>query len=185
MRQALLALLFIASLPNTALGETIATRMKVVSPKDFVRVFLGICAQNPGKYNRVMEIAKSFRFRKIPEQMAAGLAPQDSKVEWTGVIVIEGKGSPYAIGVSKARMNRRIMATCTISNPFIDSKKVATALKSFAGLTKPTQDQRVAGQRYRIWLTDNWAKDSFVSLTDAEPMGLSGVTIAFVSPLEE
>ena len=185
IRLIILSFVLVFLVNSTVNGKPISEKMKVVPPESFVRTFLGMCAQNPGKYGKIIEIAKSFRFGNIPERMIAGFAPQDPNAEWKGVIVLEGEGAPYFIGVSKGRLNRRVMTTCVIANPFISSRSVTKFLKLFANLSNPLQDRKSAGQRHRVWLTDHWTKNSFISLTDSEPMGISGVTIAFTSPLDE
>jgi len=76
---------------GTVNGKPLSEKMKAVSPDSFVRTFLGMCAQNPGKYRKIIEISKSFQFGNIPERMIAGFAPQDPNAEWKGVIVLEGE----------------------------------------------------------------------------------------------
>jgi hypothetical protein len=69
-----------------------------------------------------------------------------------------------------------------IANPYIETAQVVSALENFVGTGVPDHDESAMGQRYRVWLVDEWSQDAFISLTDAEPMGYGGATLAISAP---
>jgi len=166
-------------------AQPLSERAAAVSGDDFSRAFLGNCAQNVGHYRRVIDAAKALGFADLPDSMRPLIAPKDPKAAFVGFFVQSGDGAPYFLGVSKGTLNGKTIVTCAISNPYIDVKKVVSSITHFMNLKSPNEDETSMGQRYRIWRIDDVASDAFVSLTDAQPMGYGGVTIAISAPLNE
>lgn len=79
-------------------------------------------------------------------------------------------------------MDGRTLTICSIANPYIETAQVVSALENFADIGAPDHDESLMGQRYRVWLVDEWSEDAFISLTDAEPMGYRGATLAISAP---
>jgi hypothetical protein len=171
--------------PFDIAAQTESEKAAEVSGDDFVRAFLGNCAQNAGYFDRVIEAAKALEFADLPDEMRPLMAPQDPQAEFVGYYAQSGLGSPYFLGVAKGDLEGRIFAICTVSNPYIDTPQVVSALQKFADVGVPDNDDSEMGQRYRIWFMDKVAAGAFISLTDAEPMGYGGATLAIAAPLIE
>jgi len=147
-----------------------------------VRAFLGNCAQNPGNFEIVIDASKAMNFKDLPEEMKPLLAPPDPDAKFVGFFADSGEGAPYFIGVSMGEIEAEKFVTCTIANPYINTSEVVAALEIFAQLTRPDHDETAMGQRYRFWSTNDWSQGSSISLTDAEPMGYGGATLAMIAP---
>ena len=169
-------------MPLAATAQTASERAAAVSGEDFVRAFLGNCALNAGNFDIVIAAAEAFGFADLPEEMKPMLAPQDPQAEFVGYYVQSGDGAPYFLGVSKGDLEGRSFTICSIANPYIETTKVVSALEKFAATGVPDHDETAMGQRYRVWFVDEWSQDAFISLTDAEPMGYGGATLAMSAP---
>ena len=169
-------------LPALAHAQSASERAAVVSGEDFVRAFLGNCAQNAGLFERVISAAEALGFADLPEEMRPLIAPQDPNAEFVGFYAQSGDGAPYFLGVAKGDLEGRSFTICSIANPYIETAQVVSALEGFANIGVPNHDESAMGQRYRIWSVDEWSDGAFVSLTDAEPMGLGGATLAISAP---
>ena len=170
------------TIPVTADAQTIAERSANVSGEAFVRAFLGNCAQNAGNYNLVVNVAKALGFSDLPEGMEPLVAPQDPNAEFIGFFVQSGEGAPYLLGVSKSDVEGQSFTSCTVANPYIEAAEVVSALQSFAQTGIPDVDETAMGQRYRVWLVNQWVQDAFISLADAEPMGSDGASLSIAAP---
>ena len=177
--------LFILVAVNTVSAQSTIEEMRSISGASLVRAFLAHCAYNPGQYERVIKMARAFKTRDLPASMMPGMAPQDKSAHFEGFIVLEGEGSPFLFGASKGTANSGSICTCVISNPYINAAEVASALVEFSGLDQPTHDEVAMGQRFRLWSTNDWARGSYISLTDAEPSGVGGATIGMIAPLAD
>lgn len=169
-------------LPALATAQTASERAAAVSGEDFVRAFLGNCAQNAGNFDIVIAAAEAFDFADLPEEMEPLLAPQDPQAEFVGYYAQSGDGAPYFLGVARGDLEGRSFTICSIANPYIETAQVVSALESFANTGVPDHDESAMGQRYRVWFVDEWSQDAFISLTDAEPMGYGGATLAISAP---
>lgn len=172
------ALLF----PALATAQTASERAAAVSGEDFVRAFLGNCAQNAGNFDIVIAAAEVLGFSDLPVEMKPLLAPRDPRAEFVGYYAQSGDGAPYFLGVAKGDLDGRSFTICSIANPYIETAQVVSALEKFADIDAPDHDESAMGQRYRVWLVDEWSADAFISLTDAEPMGYGGATLAISAP---
>jgi hypothetical protein len=168
--------------PALAHAQTASERAAVVSGEDFVRAFLGNCAQNAGLFDRVISAAEALGFLDLPEEMKPLIAPQDPNAEFVGFYAQSGDGAPYFLGVARGDLDGRSFAICSITNPYVETALVVSALENFADVGVPDHDESAMGQRYRVWLVDEWSEDAFISLTDAEPMGYRGATLAISAP---
>lgn len=166
----------------SANGQTLSERAAGVSGESFVRAFLGNCAQTPGNFDIVVNASKAMNFKDLPEEMKPLLAPQDPNANFVGFFADSGEAAPYFIGVSTGEIETGKFVTCAIANPYINTAEVVAALESFAQLTRPDHDETAMGQRYRFWSTNDWSQGSSISLTDAEPMGYGGATLAMIAP---
>ena len=170
------------TIPATANAQTIAERSANVSGEAFVRAFLGNCAQNAGNFDIVVNASKALGFTDLPEEMTPLVAPQDPNAEFIGFFVQTGDGAPYLLGVSKSNIEGQSLTSCTVANPYIEATEVVSALKSFAQTGIPDVDETAMGQRYRVWLVNQWVQGAFISLTDAKPMEYDGVSLTIVAP---
>jgi len=169
-------------LPFSATAQTASERAAEVSGESFVRAFLGHCAQNAGNFDIVIAAAKALGFADLPEEMKPLLAPRDPQAEFVGYYAQSGDGAPYLLGVAKGDLEGRSFTICSIANPNIETTQVVSALQKFADTGAPDHDESAMGQRYRVWFVDEWSKDAFISLTDGEPMGYGGATLAMSAP---
>jgi hypothetical protein len=169
-------------LPTLAHTQTASERAAVVSGEDFVRAFLGNCAQNAGLFDRVISAAEALGFADLPGEMKPLVAPQNPNTEFVGFYAQSGVGAPYFLGVAKGDLDGRSFTICSVANPYIETAQVVSALRNFADIGDPDHDDSAMGQRYRVWLVDDWSEDAFISLTDAEPMGYGGATLTISAP---
>ncbi|MBE0455377.1 MAG: hypothetical protein IBX58_17110 [Roseovarius sp.] len=169
-------------LPVLATAQTASERAAEVSGEDFVRAFLGNCAQNAGNFNIVISAAEAFGFADLPDEMKPLLAPQDPHAEFVGYYAQSGDGAPYFLGVAKGDLDGRSFTNCSIANPYIETAQVVSALQDLADTGAPDHDETAMGQRYRVWFVNEWSQDAFISLTDAEPMGYGGATLTMSAP---
>lgn len=170
------------TITTTANAQTIAERSANISGEAFVRAFLGNCAQNAGNFDIVVNASKTLGFADLPEGMRPLVAPQDPNAEFVGFFVQTGEGAPYFLGVSKSDVEGQSLISCTVANPYIETAEVVSALQSFAQTGLPDVDETAMGQRYRVWLVNQWVQGAFISLTDAEPMGYDGATLSIIAP---
>jgi hypothetical protein len=168
--------------PLMTSAQTASERAAKVSGDDFVRAFLGNCAQSPGDFDRIVSASKALGFADLPEEMKPLMAPQDPKAEFVGYYAETGEAAPYFVGVSRSVVDGQSFTACAIANPYIDTAEVVSALQSFLQLGDPADDETAMGQRYRIWIADELPQGSYISLTDAEPMGYGGATLALLAP---
>ncbi len=169
-------------MPLSANAQTASERAAAVSGADFVRAFLGNCAQNAGNFDIVITAAEALGFADLPEEMKPLVAPQDPQAEFVGYYAQSGDGAPYFLGVAKGDLEGRSFTICAIANPYIETAQVVSALDEFIGTGIPDHDESALGQRYRVWFIDEVSQDAFISLTDAEPMGYGGATLAISAP---
>ncbi len=153
-----------------------------VSGESFVRAFIGNCGQNPGNFDLVVGIAEGIEAQEIPDEMRAMMAPQDPSAEFKGYFVQTGEGAPYMLGVSRSMSDGQMMVSCVVANPNIDTSSVVSAIESIISPGALEFDETQMGQRMRIWLTEDSAAGSYMALTDGEPMGYEGATLAMVAP---
>jgi len=172
----------VLQLPALARAQDASERAAAVSGEDFVRAFLGNCAQNAGYFDRVISAAEALGFADLPEEVKPLIAPQDPNAEFVGFYARSGDGAPYFLGLAKADFDGQSFTICTISNPYIETANVVSAIENFANIGTPDHDDLSMGQRYRVWLVNEWLEDAFISLTDAEPMGYDGATLAISAP---
>jgi len=170
------------TLAPATFAQSISEQAAAVSGEDFVRAFLGQCGQNAGYFRRVIEAAEALKLADLPESMRPLVAPQDPRAEFVGFYANTGIGAPYFLGVSKGDFRNRSFITCAVANPYVDASSVASALAQFARVGSPDHDETTMGQRYRVWSVDGWLQEAFISLTDAEPMGHDGATVAISAP---
>jgi hypothetical protein len=168
--------------PIPATSQTLLERAAEVSGESFVRAFLGNCAQNMGNFDIIVKAGKALGFTDLPEEMKPLLAPQDSNAKFVGYYAQSGDGAPYFLGVTKADLEGRSFTICAVSNPYIETAQVVSALEKMASIGAPDNDESAMGQRYRVWLVNQWSQGAFISLTDAEPMGYGGATLSMAAP---
>ncbi len=169
-------------MPLEVIAQTASEKAAAVSGEDFVRAFLGNCAQNAGNFDIVIAAAEALGFADLPEEMKPLLAPQDPQTEFVGYYAQSGDGAPYFLGVARGDLEGRSFTICSVANPYIETAQVVSALEKFADIGVPDHDESAMGQRYRVWLVDEWSQDAFISLTDAAPMGYSGAILAMSAP---
>lgn len=170
-------------MPLMAQSQTASERAAEVSGDDFVRAFLGNCAQSPGNFDRIVAASEALGFSDLPEEMKPLMAPQDPKAEFVGYYAQTGEAAPYLVGVSRSVVNNgQSITVCAIANPFINTAELVSALQSFASLGDPDHDETAMGQRFRVWFSDDLPQGAYISLTDAEPMGYDGATLSLLAP---
>jgi hypothetical protein len=178
----LISLWGILLMPLMAHSQTASERAAEVSGDDFVRAFLGNCAQSPGDFAQVVAASKALGFADLPDEMKPLIAPQDPEAEFVGYLVQTGEAAPYFLGVSKSVVDGQSVTACTIANPYIKTAEVVSALQSFVLLRDPDDDETAMGQRFRIWFADELPQGAYILLTDAEPMGYDGATLSLLAP---
>lgn len=172
----------VLAMPLTASAQTASERAAEVSGDEFVRAFLGNCAQSPGDFDRIVAASNALGHSDLPAEMKPLMAPQDPEAEFIGYYAQTGEAAPYLMGVSKSDVNGESITVCAVANPYINTAEVVSALQSFVQLGAPDDDETAMGQRYRIWFTDDLPKGAYISLTDAEPMGYDGATLSLLAP---
>lgn len=169
-------------MPLMAQSQTVSERAAEVSGDDFVRAFLGNCAQSPGDFARIVAASEALGFADLPEELKPLIAPQDPEAEFVGFFAQSGEAAPYFVGVSKSVVSGQSVTVCAIANPYINTAEVVSALQSFVLLGDPDDDETTMGQRFRIWFPDELPQGTYISLTDAEPMGYGGATLSILAP---
>lgn len=172
----------VLSMPLMTSAQTTSERAAEVSGDSFVRAFLGNCGQSPGDFDRIVAASTALGFADLPEEMRPMMAPLDVNAEFVGYFAQTGGAAPYLLGVSRSIVEGQSITVCSIANPYIDTDEVVSALQSFVQLGDPDDDETAMGQRYRIWYTDELPQGSYILLTDAEPMGYSGVSLSLFAP---
>ena len=122
-------------LPSLATAQTESER--AASGESFVRAFLGNCALNAGNFDRIVTTADALEYSDLPEKLKPLFAPQNSLVEFSGYYIKSGDGAPFFLGVSKGNFKGRLFVNCTISNPYIETAEVVSALQKFADTGDP------------------------------------------------
>ncbi|GHE98154.1 hypothetical protein GCM10016455_18530 [Aliiroseovarius zhejiangensis] len=156
--------------------------MRSVEPKDFISAFLGNCAQNPGRLDKVGAIASTLGYAELPKEYELLLAPQDPQAPFQGWIATDGPGAPFLIGISEGKLRGVTYQFCAVSNPFLDAERAMDILEQHIQLSQPYVDESTAGQRYRAWLVDEVLSGAFLSTTDIGGMGYRGLTLSIAAP---
>jgi hypothetical protein len=170
---------------NSVSAQSLTERSKAASAEGLTRAFLGYCGQEAGRGNKIVSLAKAIGLGPLPDEMAALCDPPSSDVRVECFFENKGDGAPYFLSVTFQTLEGQEMTTCTVANPYIETKKVVAALSSFASLNEPDLQETQMGQRTRLWFTDETAQGSYVILNDAEPMGYGGATLSLVAPSKE
>lgn len=164
-------------------AETVSERMTEASPIGFAQAFLGFCIQNNADPAKTLAVAQSLKLEAVPEEFKALVAPPDPSAEFHGFAINEGEGAPFLLGIVFSSFDGEEMASCTVANPYIDSKSVASALLEITEMETLVFDETQMGQRTRIWDTKEFVEGSMIILLDSEKMGIGGATLSFVRPV--
>jgi len=180
MRPALvpIAVLFI----HVVVGASLAAASE---SSDLARAFVGHCITNAGRNDKIESSAEVFGYEELSGAKAQMFAPQDPNARFRGWMVKDDLSPLYALGISWSERNGIEMSNCDVANPDLDSEEVLRELQKIITMGNTRFDDDDAGQRYRIWGTDNIAPNSFISLIDAKKLGIDGGTFAFSSPTEK
>lgn len=170
---------------STAFPNSLIDPQKGMKSDSFVKAFLSLCAHSIGQYDRTLEISKIYTQQEIPEEFIPVLRPADPKAEFVGYILMDIIESPLVFGVSRGEIDGEVLVSCAVSNPFISVDAVLKDLKIIANLGKPDYDKIEMGQRYRLWDTNFWVQDSFISMTDISPMDEDGVTLGIIGSVDD
>lgn len=169
--------------PTTA--QPLSEEAAQVTGVSFVRAFVGMCGQNAGNYDLIIDAATALGFHDLPENMKSLFAPQNPNADFVGFLATEVEGAPFILGLSKAEVDGVSNTSCVVANPYIKTESVVSALEEIVGVGPTISDEKGMGQRLRVWDTHSWAEGSFISLTDAEPMGYGGATLGMTAPTVE
>ena len=149
------------------------------------QAFVGHCAQNPGRNDKVEAAARQFGYEELEGEEKLMLGPQDPNVKYSGWIVKEEGQPAYLLGVSEGLTNDVPYSNCTVANPNVSMDEVLSSIRSMVTIGNVLQETEGAGQRYRAWQTDTIAARSFLSATDAPKLGISGGTVSLSAPKEK
>ena len=161
---------------------TVGDKFREVQPIAFVHAFLGTCAQNPGRLDKVGAAATALGWAETPEPLRTLLSPQATNAPFQSWFVIEGEGAPVLVGISEGSFKGQTYQFCAVSNPFMDSETALKKLATYVELNTPDSDETVAGQRTRLWLTPSILDGSFLQVSDIGGMGYKGVTLSIAAP---
>lgn len=149
------------------------------------RSFMGHCAQNVGRIDKIQAAARVLEFKKIEGDLAAMFAPQDPNAFFEGWFVTGESPQPFILGVAIGEIDDREYAICTVSNPNTDIEAVRDEIDLLANFGTLLDDTMAGGQRYRVWETSEIAERSFVTVIDAKKMGINGGTVSLSAPSEK
>jgi len=149
------------------------------------RAFIGNCAQNAGRIDKVAAAARAFGWQELEGDMKAMVAPQDPNTKFSGWLVREDGQQPFMLGISEAMLKGVSYSMCVVSSPYVDMESVVTEVRKLTTFGKLLDNMEEAGQRYRVWATEQLAPRSFVSAIDAPKMGITGGTISLSAPTEK
>ena len=152
---------------------------------ELVKIFIGHCVLNAGRIDKTEAAATALEYEELSEEMAMALAPQDPNVEFKGWIVRDELSSPYALGISWSERDDEEISNCVVSSTNVDTEATLSALHVLIQFDEPRFDHEEAGQRYRIWGTDHITANSFITLIDANKLGIPGGTFSFSAPTEQ
>ena len=184
MSAKLLIAIVACSFAHAASAQELREKLESASGVSFVQGFLGHCAQNAGNNQRVIDALEMLGLPPVPDKLRPLVGPSDPNAEFQGWFESDQEQGPYFIGVSSGEIDGETFHTCAITNPYIDTKVVVAAIINLAELERPDFDETSAGQRLRVWETDDWLIGSMVMLTDAEPMNLGGATLSISAPAQ-
>ncbi len=149
------------------------------------RAFVGTCAQNVGRVDKVAAGARAMGYEELEGDMKAMLAPQDPTADYAGWLFAEKDKQPFLVGISQARLNGEDYSICVVANPNVAMDEVLNEIQNLTTFGDQIENSEEAGQRYRIWATEELAERSFISAVDAPKMGIVGGTISLSAPTEK
>ncbi|MFN4157734.1 MAG: hypothetical protein ACK4GO_04940 [Gemmobacter sp.] len=149
------------------------------------REFIGVCAQNAGRTDKIAAAARMFGYGELVDDMKAMFAPQDPSAEFSGWLATVENGPKYLLGISNGEINGKDYSICVISNPNISIDEVLDEIRKLTVFGELVDNSEEVGQRYRVWKTDKIASQSFLSVVDAPKMGIVGGTISLSAPTEK
>ncbi len=151
-------------------------------PTRIAEEFVGICAQNAGRTDKVKAYADVLKFESLPPEMALALGPQDPDARFSGWMVKSSDDSIlYLLGVSEADFKGVRIQTCVVANPDVDTVKTLLQVTSLLNLGSPSDDFEQMGQRTRIWMWDEFVNGSAIYLTHQISPEI-GVSFAIMAP---
>jgi hypothetical protein len=153
------------------------------SAAEFAQAFISHCAQNLPHLERIEAAANAFGYQEIGPEMLQAVGPLAPNSESKGWVVLEGPGAPYLLGTSVGRLDGNTFAVCSVASPDLNAEDVVANLTQFLQLAAPEDDSREAGQRYRVWTILAPGGELVLSVTDAEPMSMPGVTVGAMIPV--
>ncbi|MBS0124685.1 hypothetical protein [Thetidibacter halocola] len=162
--------------------RTVGDAFRDVEPSDFANAFIGLCAQNPGRLDKVGSIATAMEWATTPEPFWTMLAPQDPNIPYHSWFATDGEGTPLLLGISEAPMFGKTYQICAVSNPFMGAERALEEVKKFVPLGTPITDESIAGQRIRTWDASALLAGAFLASSDIAGMGAEGVTLSVSAP---
>ncbi len=149
------------------------------------RSFVGHCAQNVGRIDKIGSAASTFGWKELEGDMKDMLAPQNPNVEYSGWMVADEGQAPFLLGISSAVLRGVDYSICVVANPDAPIDDVLFEIRKLMTFGHQIDNIEEAGQRYRVWSTSALAENSFVSAVDAPKMGIFGGTISLSAPTEK
>lgn len=149
------------------------------------RAFIGTCGLNAGRIDKVAAGARALGYKELEGDMKAMLAPQDPNADYSGWLFAEKDKKPFLVGISQAKIDGSDYSICVVANPYVATDEVLEEIQSLTKFGEQIVNSEEAGQRYRVWATDELAERSFISAVDAPKLGIVGGTISLTAPTEK
>ena len=83
-------------MPLTASAQTASERAAEVPGDEFVRAFIGNCAQSPGDFDRIVAASNALGHSDLPAEMKPLIAPQDPEAEFMAISLEQAKLPPIS-----------------------------------------------------------------------------------------
>jgi hypothetical protein len=166
-----------ASTAAVALGS-FAAADDLANATFLANAFVGNCAQNAGRNDRVSAFADFMEYEELEGDLKTMLSPQDPSVEYDGWIVREDDAPLYLLGISEYQNAGVTLQTCSIANPSVSMDFVTAEIERLMIFDRQIDSFDLAGQRNRVWSTTSLAEGSFVTIMDAPDMGEIGGTVS-------
>lgn len=173
------ALGFVVQMPVDAVAQDSASESLSIA-----QTFVGVCGQNLGRYEGTIKQLQALGGKPLPDDIAVLVAPQDPDVEWEGFF-FDDKGLPYAVGMSRAVVNGRVMASCVVALDNADVEEIVSITVEILRLGDPRVDMIEMGQRLRIWELEGSGVDSTLFVGDGMPSRINVISLALMAPVNE
>lgn len=166
----------------------IATISQANDTQDFIGAFIDNCATRAGdliRFSAMIEV--DHRFEELEPRLLEMIAPNNSDGTSLGWLVRNGLGAPYILSLNtipSGQLDDKERIICSMIGDHISADRLLESLHDIQVLGDLLNTSLDRGQRTRLWQAKNMTGVPFVMVNDSSPLGVIGVTLSSIAPLQ-